>query len=50
MTEILIGRNDSASVCLNPRYALVTACRAVGSRLGQQIVRGLLGGIFGGKR
>ncbi|WP_267220574.1 helicase HerA-like domain-containing protein [Dyella silvae] len=27
-----------------------SASRAVGSRLGQQIVRGVLGGIFGGKR
>jgi hypothetical protein len=27
-----------------------SATRAIGSRLGQQIVRGVLGGIFGGKR
>lgn len=55
MTDILIGRHDSASVCLDPHYGnrhdmIESASRAAGSRLGQQIVRGALRGIFGGKR
>jgi hypothetical protein len=47
MTEILNGRNDSASVRLDPRYSnrhrLITEAE-------RTALRGVLGGIFGGKR
>ena len=47
MTDILIGRNDSASVSLDPHYGnrhrpITEAVRTA--------LRGVLGGIFGGKR
>lgn len=49
MTEILIGRNDSTSVNLDPRYGNPVV-RTMVSQIGRQILRGVLGGIFGGKR
>src|SRR5574337_295425 len=59
MTDILIGRSDSTSVTLDPRYGnrqgmietmSKQMARTAGSQLGRQILRGVLGGIFGGKR
>lgn len=59
MTEILIGRNDSASASLDPRCGnrrgmIETMGKPMvhtaGSRLDRQILRGALGGIFGGTR
>ena len=43
MTDILIGRNDSASVSLDPRYGNR-------HRLIAEALRGVPGGIFAGKR
>ena len=59
MTDILIGRNDSASVSFDPHYGnrhgMIETMgkqivRTAGSQLGRQILRGVLGGSFGGKR
>ena len=47
MTDILIGRNDSASVSLDPRYSNRHSMIAEAMRAA---LRGVLGGIFGGKR
>ena len=45
--EILLGTNRRQGMV---EAMAKSAVRAAGSRLGQQIVRGVLGGIFGGKR
>jgi len=45
--EILLGTNRRQGMI---EAMAKSAVRAAGSRLGQQIVRGVLGGIFGGKR
>jgi DNA helicase HerA-like ATPase len=45
--EILLGNNRRQGMV---EAMAKSAVRAAGSRLGQQIVRGVLGGIFGGKR
>ena len=59
MTDILIGRNDNASVSLDPPYGIRQGMletvgkrmvRTAGSQLGRQILRGVLGGSFGVKR
>jgi hypothetical protein len=64
MNRILIGRNDSISVWLDPRYGNChgTIAGATGAgksvslivltmieTMGRQILRGVLGSIFGGK-
>jgi len=59
MTQILIGRNDSTGVsldlCYGNRQGMIETMgkqvvHTVGSQLGRQILRGVMGGIFGGKR
>ena len=48
MTDILIGRNDSASVSLDPRYS--NRHNMIAEAI-TEALRGVLGGIFfGGKR
>jgi hypothetical protein len=52
MNLILIGRNDSASISLDPRYSnrhgMIASANA--SQIDPQIARGVRGGSFGGRR
>lgn len=50
MTEILIGRNDSTSVGLDPHYRnRHCIIGTMGGQLRRQIPHGVLDGIFDGK-